>query len=147
MTNKRGETGNPCRVPTETGAKTFGEPWYQSRYALPVRKDLVQETKYGLTALNLSMLHRVEGFTLSKPPLMSRKSVDTFFPASWRVLISWVRVVVTSEAHRPASELHGSGLRRPAWRATQDSREFIILSRILEKVCSKTMTRKEEGKS
>jgi len=71
--------------------------------------------------------------------------MDTFFTAIWRVFILWLRVVVASEAHRPASEPHWSGLRRPARLAKQDSREFIILSRILEKVCSKTMTRKVEG--
>ena len=27
MTNQRGETGDPCGVPTETRAKPFGEPW------------------------------------------------------------------------------------------------------------------------
>ena len=112
-----------------------------------MRKDLVHETRYGLTAFALSMLHRVEGLTLSNPPLMSRKSVDTFFPAIWRVLTSWVSVETASEADKPASEPHWWGLRRPATRATQESLEFMILSRILEKVCSRTITRKEEGES
>ena len=101
MTNNSGETGEPCGVPTATGANTLGDPWYRRRHVLPVRKDLVQETRYGLTAFALSMLHRVEGFTLSNPPLMSRKSVETFLPAIWRVLTSWVRVVVASEVDKP----------------------------------------------
>ena len=132
-------------MPTATGANTLGDPWYRSRHILPVRKDLVQETRYGLTALALRMLHKVEEFTLSNPPLMSRKSVDTFLPAIWRVLTSWVSVVVASEAEKPASEPHWCGSMRPAMRAMQESLEFMILSRILEKVCSNTMTRKEEG--
>jgi len=134
-------------VPTATGANTLGDPWYRRRHVLPVRKDLVQETRYGLTAFALSMLHRVEEFTLSNPPLMSRKSVETFLPAIWRVLTSWVSVVVASEVDKPASELHWCGSRRPEMRATQGSLEFMILSRILEKVCSNTITRKVEGES
>jgi len=132
-------------VPTATGANTLGEPWYRRRHVLPVRKDLVQETRYGLTAFALSILHRVEEFTLSNPPLISRKSVETFLPAIWRVLTSWLSVVTASEVDRPASEPHWWGSRRPAMRATQESLEFMILSRILENVCSKTITRKEEG--
>jgi len=107
MTNSSGETGEPCGVPTETGAKTFGEHWSRSRHVLPDRKDLVQETRYGWTAFALSMLHRADGFTLSKPPFMSWKSVDTFIPAIWRVLTSCVRVDVVSEADRPARDPHG----------------------------------------
>jgi len=134
-------------VPTDTGANTLGDPWYRSRHDLPDRKDLVQDKRYGLTPLALSMPQRVAGLTLSKPPFMSRNSVETFLPAIWRVITSWVRVVTASEAKRPASEPHRWGLRRPVARATQDSLEFIILSRIFEKVCSKTMTRKDEEES
>ena len=134
-------------MPTETGANTLRDPCYKSRYDLPDRKDMVQETRYGLTPLALSMPQRVAGFTLSKPPFMSRKSMETFLPAIWRVFTSWVRVVTASEAERPASEPHWWGLRRPVARATQESQEFIILSRMFEKVWSKTMTRKDEGES
>jgi len=108
---------------------------------------MVQETRYGLTPHALSMPHRVDGLTLSKPPLMSRKSVVTFLPAIWRVLTSWVSVAVASEAERPASDPHWWGLSRPTTRATHESLELMILSRILEKVWSGTMTRKEEGHS
>jgi len=104
MTNSSGETQGPCGVPTETGAKVFGEPWYQSRHVLPDRKDLVQEMRYGLTAFTLSILHRADGFMLSKPPFMSRKSVETLIPAIWRVLNSCVRVDVASAADRPAKD-------------------------------------------
>jgi len=78
---------------------------------------------------------------------MSRKSVETFLPAIWRVFTSWVRVVTASEAESPASEPHWCGFRRPVARATEESLEFIILSRIFEKVSSKTITQKEEGES
>jgi len=101
MTHSSGETGEPCGVPTEPGAKIFGEPWYRSRHVLPDRKDLVKETRYGLTAFALSILHRADGFTLSKPPFRSRKSVETFNPAIWRVLTSCLRVDVASVADRP----------------------------------------------
>jgi len=106
---------------------------------------MVQDTRYGLTPLALSMPQRVAGLTLSKPPLLSRNSVETFLPAIWRVFTSWVREVTESEADKPASEPHWCGLRRTVARAVQESLEFIILSSIFEKVWSKTMTRKEEG--
>ena len=112
---------------------------------LPVRKDLLEEMRYGFTAFGLSMLHRVEGFTLSKPPLMSRNSVESFLPAIWSVLTSWVSVVIASEVDRPASDPHWGGLRRPATRATHQSLEFMILFGISENVCSSTITQKEEG--
>jgi len=134
-------------VPTATGANTLGDPWYKSRHDLPDRKDIVQDTRYGLTPLALSMPQRVAGLTLSKPPFMSRKSVETFSPAIWRVFTSWVRVVTASEAERPASDPHWWGLRSPVAPATHESLGFIILSRIFEKVWSKTMTRKDKGES
>jgi len=106
MTNKSGEKGEPWGVPTATWANTLGDPWWRSRHDLPDRKDFVQDIRYGLTPLALSIPQRVEGRTLSKPSFMSRKSVETFFPAIWRVFTSWVRVVTASEAERPASEPH-----------------------------------------
>jgi len=90
------------------------------------RKDLVHETKYGLTPLALSMPQWEEALMLSKPRLMSRKSVETFLWAIWRELTSSVRVVVVSEAERPASDPHWCWSRRPQARATQESLEFII---------------------
>jgi len=76
--NKRGETGDPPRVPTETGANTFGEPGKSRPQDLPMRKDRVQHTRHRLTPLALSIPQREEGLTLSKPPLISRKRVETF---------------------------------------------------------------------
>jgi len=55
--------------------------------------------------------------------------------------------VTASDAERPASEPHWYRLRRPVARATLESLEFIILSRICEKVWSSTITRKDEGES
>jgi len=91
-------------VPTATMVNTLGDPWYKSRHDLQDRKDRVQDTRYGLTPFALSMPNRVAGLTLSNPPIMSRKSVETLFPAIWRVFTSWVRVVTASEAERPASD-------------------------------------------
>ena len=56
------------------------------------KNDFVQDTRYRLTPLALRMPQRVEGLTLSKPPFMSRKSVETFLPAICRVFPSWVKV-------------------------------------------------------
>jgi len=78
MTNTRGQTVDPWGVPTETGAKTLGGPWTSRRQDLPVSQERVQDTRYGLTDLALSMPQREDGLTLSKPPLMSMKRVDTF---------------------------------------------------------------------
>jgi len=58
----------PWGVPTETRAKTLGDPGNNRRQDLPVRKDLVQNTRYGLTPLALIMPQRVKGLILSKPP-------------------------------------------------------------------------------
>ena len=45
ITNNRGEIGEPCGVPTETGEKTLGEPWKRRRQDRPERKDLIQATR------------------------------------------------------------------------------------------------------
>ena len=63
------------------------------------------------------------------------------------MLTSSVRVVVASEAERRPSDPHWCALRRPHALATQESLECIILSRIFEKVGSRTMTLKEEGEA
>ena len=112
-----------------------------------MRNDLVQETRSVLIPLALIMPLRVEGLTLSKPPLMSRKSVETFLLSICRGLTSGMRVLHASNTESPAKYLHWWGLRRPDTRATQERRPFIILSRILQKDWRRTMTRKEEGVS
>lgn len=50
-----------------------------------------------------------------------------------------------SATDKPARELHWWGLSRPTTWATQERRLFMILSRILENVLRRTMTRNEEG--
>jgi len=107
MTNNSGETGEPWGVPTETGANILGEPWYRRRHVLSDRKDLVHDTKYGLTPLALSMPQREEVLTLSKPLLMSRTSVETFLWAIWSERTSCVKVVIASEPERPAKRIGG----------------------------------------
>lgn len=80
------------------------------------------------------MLLRVEGLTLSKPSLMSRKSVETFHLSICRALTLWVMVLHASATLHPASNPHWWVLRRPVTQATQERRLFMILSRILENV-------------
>jgi len=147
MTNKRGEIGDPYRVPTVTGVKTLADTWKSSRQDLPVRKDLVLDTRSGLTPMALSIPQRVDTLTLLKPPMMSRKRVETFLLSFCIVLIRWVRVLHGSDTDKPARDPHLSGLGRPVTRDTQDRRPFMILSKILEKVWRRTITRKEEGES
>jgi len=106
MTNKRGETGEPCGMPTDTGDKTFRDPWKRRRHDLPVRKERVQDTRYGLTPFALSMPQSVEGLTLSKPPLISRNRVEIFLLSICRVLTSCERVVQASATDKPAREPH-----------------------------------------
>ena len=69
----------------------------------------------------------------------------TFLRAIWRVLTSWVSVVVAYEAERPASDRDWWRFSRLTSRATHESLEFMILSRIFENVWSRTMMGKEEG--
>jgi len=54
-------------------------------------------------------------------------------------------VTVASEAKSPANDPHWWGLRRPTNRATHESLEFMILSRISGNVWRRTITPKEEG--
>jgi len=63
MTNRRREIGDTWGPPTESGAKTLGDPWKSRRQDIPVRKDHVQDTRYGLTPLGLSMPQREEGLS------------------------------------------------------------------------------------
>ena len=106
MMNSRGETGDPCGVLTETGAKTLGDLSKCRGQDLPVRKDCVLDTRYGLTLIALSMPQSVVGWTLLKPFLISRKRVETFLLSFWRLLISWVRVLHASATDKPARDSH-----------------------------------------
>ena len=49
---------------------------------------------------------RVEGLTLSKPPLISRKKVETLSLGLYRILTSCARERQASEVRRPGSEPH-----------------------------------------
>ena len=112
-----------------------------------MRKDRVQETRYGLSPFTLSMSQREDGLTLSNSPLMSRKRVDTFLLSIWGVLIALVRGLQASATDKPARDPHWWGLIRPVIRAMQVWRPFMIVSRIFEKVWNRTMMWKEEGES
>jgi len=112
-----------------------------------MRKEHVQDDRYGLTPLGLSRPQREDGLMLSKPPLMSRNRVGTFLLSIWRVLILWVRVLQASVTDKSARDRHWWGFIRLVTRATQGRWPFISRSRIFEKIWRSTMTRKEEGES
>ena len=69
--------GEPCGVPTATGADNFGDPWKRSPHFRLVRKLLTKATTYLCTPLALRAAVSWDGSTLSKPPLTSRKSEET----------------------------------------------------------------------
>ena len=73
MTNKSGEMGEPCGVPTATGEISFGKPWKRSRHFWLVRKLPTHETMYLCAPLALSATVSWDGPKFSNPPLMSRK--------------------------------------------------------------------------
>ena len=110
-----------------------------------MRKERVQDTWYGLSPVAVAMQQREEGLTFSKPPLMSRKTVETFLLSIGRVLISCVRVVQASSTDKPGREPYWCGLRWPLSRATQERRPFIILLSIFESVWGRTLTPREDG--
>jgi len=74
-----------------------------------VRNERVQDTRYGWTPLALSIPQRVEGLTLSKPPLMSRKRVETFLLSICWVLTSCERVVQASATDNAAGSRTDEG--------------------------------------
>src|ERR1700712_1088515 len=88
ITNSRGEMGEPWGVPARTSAKASGAPWKSRRQVLPVRKDRTQEMMYLGACLRESMPAKVGASTLSKPPLISRKRVETASLALWAALTS-----------------------------------------------------------
>jgi len=61
-----------------------------------------QSTTYVGMSGARSLALSVEALTLSKPPLISMKRVETFGLGLWSVLLSWMRVRHTSEELRPA---------------------------------------------
>jgi hypothetical protein len=81
ITNNRGEIGEPWVTSMETGVRVLGEPLNSRVHWRFFGKDRVQAVRY------LGMLHerrwfiRIWPFTLSKPPLMSRKRVSTMYRA------------------------------------------------------------------
>lgn len=106
-----------------------------------MRKEQVQDTRYGLMPLALSMPQRVEGLTSPKPPPMSRKRVETYLLSICRFLTACVSIIPTSTTDKAAREPHWWDLRRPVVRATQERRLFIILTSSFEKVRRRTITR------
>ena len=125
----------------------MGEPWNRRRHCLPERKLPIHAIKYLWAPLALRNDVSWAGSTLSKPPLISRKSEEVLRPRRWKRRTSWEREAVTSKVDRPASEPVWLGWIMPSDLARRARREATILSRILETVSRRTMTLKEAGLS
>jgi len=141
--------GDPWGVPTEAGEERLGEPWNTIVQVLSDRKEDPLSTIYEGTQGARSLALRVEGLTLSKPALMSRKRVETSSLGLWRVFISCVRVRQASEELSPGREPYYSEWRRALDLAMGDTGSLTVItrSRIFEMVLRRTMMRKEAGES
>ena len=104
MRKRRGDSGEPWGVPTETGAGVLGAPWKTRVHFLPLRKEETQSTMYEGMFLESRRDRSLVALTLSKQAFMSRKRVDTFRRGRGRVPTSWVRVATASEVLRPGRE-------------------------------------------
>jgi len=89
----------------------------------------------------------VEALTLSKPVLMSRKSVETLSLGLWRALISWVRERQALSKLRPGRGLHWVGWSKPSEQAIADNLTTRICSRIFDTVLRRTIMKKEARES
>lgn len=89
----------------------------------------------------------VARWMLSNPPLMSRKSVDTWRLAAWSDLILCLGTVAASAPAKPLREPHWWGLGRPESLVKSVRRVATILLRSLEMGSRRTMMRKEAGRS
>ena len=139
--------GDPFGVPTETGEERLGEPWKTRVHVLAERKEETQWTMYEGTWEARSLARRVEGLTLSKPALMSKKRVETSSLGLWSVLISCKSARQASAELSPGREPHWFGCRRPLDLAMAESRTVITRSRTFEMVLRRTIMRKEAGES
>jgi len=114
---------------------------------LSERKEDTQSTIYEGTWEVRSLARRVEALTMSKPALMSKKSVETSSLGLGSVLISCVSARQASLELSPGRDPDWFGCRRPLDLAMADSRTVITSSRIFEMVFSRTMIQKEAGES
>ena len=85
--------------------------------------------------------------TLSKPPVMSRKSDETLRAGRCSVRTVSVRAVHASKEESEGRVLHWLRWRRPTYLAMAERREATILSRIFEILWRRTMLRNDAGKS
>jgi len=85
--------------------------------------------------------------TLSKPPLISRKSEETLRPGRWSVQTVSVRAEQASNKDREGSDPHWLRWRRPVNLAIGARHEATILSKILETVWRRKIILKEAGES
>ena len=147
MRNSSGDMGEPCGVPTSTGALLPGAPWKIRVQDRSEKKEVTQSVMYeGMFPARRRDLS-FDALTLSKPAFMSSKRVETAHRGRWRVRTSWMRVAHASEVLGPGREPHWLGWRRPARRARVKSRTVMILSSILQTVLRRTIKRKDAGVS
>ena len=84
---------------------------------------------------------------MSKPPLMSRKRVETLCRSlRWDSTCCW-STRAASVVDLPGSEPHCKGFSRLVDRAWAARRDVTILSKIFERVLRRTMTLNEAGLS
>ena len=139
--------GEHCGVPTSTGALVPGAPWNTRVHERSERNEVTQSTMYeGMFFWRRRDLS-LEALTLSKPALISRKSVETAHRGRCRMRISWIRVAQASEVLSPGREPHWLWWRRPALRAMSESLTVMTLYSILETVLRRTIMRKDAGVS
>jgi len=120
MTNGKGETGDCCGVPTMTGPKALAHPWKSRRQDLPVRKDLVPDTRYGLTQLALSMAADGSRIEILET-LFDVQAKCGDFPIIHLEGSDLVgHGLHGSATDKPARDPHWRGMRRPVTRATQE---------------------------
>ena len=106
MRNSKGEMGEPWGVPTSTGALVPGVPWNTRVQERSERNEVTQSTMYEGMDLARRRERSIVALTLSKPALISRKSVETVHFGRWRVQTSCMRVAHASAALRPGREPH-----------------------------------------
>ena len=97
MRNNSGDMGEPCGVPTSTGAFVPGAPWKTRVQERSDRKEVTQSTMYERMFFPRRRDLSLEALTLSKPALMSRKWVEATHRGRWRVWTLWIRVAQASE--------------------------------------------------
>jgi hypothetical protein len=125
--------------------RVLGEPLNSRTHWRFCRKNTVQAVRYLGVLQECKRFLRIRTFMLSKPPLMSRKRVDTMYSAAWSVCMSFSREVTVSAAEILAREMHWFGLMSPEDLSYIANFEVAMRSMIFEMVCRRTIMRNEAG--